>query len=288
MLFIKFPKRQGLAKQVLSIVQTERRGAGDRVNSIRTISDAVHSIWEVGVDAEEHSGRSKSHALRNDPGAEAVIDHPVPQQFLAEMLLHMPREDERVPYVEGLLNKFAFYCLITFEEKQQLAESGLATTMPKDWNGIDRFARYSSNQILLGEDHFFQCDELQQFLAAPSAPFYVYRLRNPKGAVFYIGKGEKLRVLSHEKELFKRSYRTHTNWKKLNKLAQIGNTGKQVVYEIESWHFQEEQALMRESELILLAERENPWLITNSNGARWSGKANRHLVELREQKGLTT
>ena len=178
--------------------------------------------------------------------------------------------------------------MITSDEKERLAESGLARTMPPDWDGIDRFARYAVGDVLLGEKELYCRDEFKPVLDSPAAPFYVYRLRDPKGAVFYIGKGEKQRALSHEKEMFNKSYRTHTNWKKLNKLAQIVSSGKQVLYEIESWHFQEEQALMRESELLLLAERENPWLLTNSNGARWAGKPSRHLVELRKRGGLPT
>lgn len=134
----------------------------------------------------------------------------------------------------------------------------------------------------------FNFEEVRVLLSDPPAPFYVYQLRSPTGKVFYIGKGERFRALSHEKELLKSYYPTHTNWKKLNKIAQIVHSEKRVIYEIESWHMDETQAFLREDELIIMAEHENPWLLANSNGRRWAGKPNRQLCELRSRRGLDT
>ena len=60
------------------------------------------------------------------------------------------------------------------------------------------------------------------------------------------------------------------------------------MYEIESWHFDERQAYLREDELILMAEREHPWILAKSNGRRWAGKPGRELRELRKAHGLHT
>lgn len=281
-------EKQEQAAKILEIVCRERAARYDEANSIARLSEAIREMWELwGIDDPRSRGQ-KSAALRKAISVEGVIDHPVPQTHLAKMLLSMPKADYRVPYVSNLLHKFAFFCFITPEEKMRLIQAGIADRMPKSWNRIDRFARYANVGISMGEIETLNGEELRQLLSDPPAPFYVYRLRTPAGKVFYIGEGERFRALSHEKEIFNRSYRTHTNWKKLNKIAQIIYSGKELVYEIESWHIEKVQACLREDELILMAERENPWTLANSNGSRWSGKPSRQLCEVRKGRGLDT
>lgn len=282
------PENCKQAAIVLEIVRRERRGIPTDTDSIARLSAAIHTTWELRGDDDPHELGPKSVALRRSASLKGVIDHPVPPSHLAKILLSMPKEDCRIPYISNLLHKFAFFCLITPEEKLRLAQAGIADIMPTSWNGIDRYTRYSAVGISMGEEEAFEGEELRKILSCPPAPFYVYRLRTPTGKVFYIGKGETFRALSHEKELFRRSYRTHTNWKKLNKIAQIVYAGNKVVYEIESWHVDETQAFLREDELILMAERENPWSLANSNGRRWAGKPSRQLCELRMTHGLHT
>lgn len=282
------PENHEQAARILEIVRRERRDAPVDADSIGRLSDAIHEMWALcGTDDPREHG-PKSTALRKATSREGVIDHPVPPSHLAKMLLSMPKEDYRIPYVSNLLHQFAFFCFISPEEKMRLAQAGVADTMPTSWNEIDRYARYAEVGISMGEEEAFNGKKLRKLLSNPPAPFYVYRLWTPTGKVFYIGKGEGFRALSHEKEIFSRSYRTHTNWKKLNKIAQIIYSGKEVVYEIESWHIDETQAYLREDELIFMAERENPWILANSNGCRWAGKPSRQLCELRKGHGLDT
>lgn len=287
MLKIK-PEDHKLAAKILDIVRGERGSGLTKADSIKRLSEAIHEIWELrGADNPQGFGQ-RSASLRKVNSIDEVIDHPVPSEHLAKMLLSMPNEDYRAPYIAHLLHKFAFFCFISPEEKKLLGQAGIADKMPADWNGIDRYARYTEVGISMGEVRIFGKEELRELLSNPLAPFYVYRLLTPTGKVFYIGKGENYRALTHEKELFKNCYRTHTNWKKLNKIGKIIHSGKAVAYEIESWHVDETQAYLREDELILIAERENPYVLTNSNGSRWAGKASRQLCELRKARGLDT
>ncbi len=282
------PENHDRAAAVLEIVvqETRRVGLGSNRSALLRVAQAVHELWEL-KDTDDDLGKApRSGAVRRSPSGDCCVDHPVPQSYLAEKLLSLGKEDHRVPYISNLLHQYGFFCLITPEEKDRLVDAGLAETMPAKWNRIDRYARYSEVGIRMGDDRIYSRDEFQRLLSGPAAEFYVYRLRTPANKVFYIGKGEQLRALSHEKELYRKCFRTHTNWKKLNKIAQVLRAGKSIGYELESWHVDETQAFLREDELIVMAERANPWILCNSNGRRWAGKPNRHLVALRAEHGL--
>ncbi len=276
------------AQKILETVVLERSCALPSIESIEKVARTIHKLWELRDHASPYELVPKSAALRKCNSKLGVIDHPVPQTHLAKKLLTIPEEDHRIPYISNLLHHFAFYCLISPEEKERLVQAGIDKKMPTSWNEIDRYARYSEVGICMGEEKRFNKKELRDLLSKPPSIFYVYRLRTPTDKVFYIGKGEKFRALSHEKELYKRSFRTYTNWKKLNKIAQIVHAGNEVVYEIESWHTDEAQAFFREDELIIMAEINNLRILCNSNGRRWAGKPSKKLYELRQRQGLET
>jgi len=282
------PENLDQSGKILEIIVKEKIGNPPCNESVKRLAEAIHKIWELHNTDDPYERGPKSAALRRTKSKAGVIDHPVPQIHLAKKLLSMPEEDYRLPYISNLLHRFAFFCFISPEEKQRLVRAGIEHKMPISWDGIDRYARYAEVGISMGEEEIFNGEELRKLLLDPPAPFYVYRLQTPSGKVFYIGKGEKLRALSHEKEIYKHSFRTHTNWKKLNKIAQIIHAGKSIRYEIESWHIDETQASLREDELILIAECKNPWILCNSNGRRWAGVPNRQLCKLRRECGLET
>lgn len=273
-------------ESILKVIKQKSSGQTPSKDSIKRLADVIHNIWELRNIKNVFDSIPKSAMLRKNKTIKGVVDHPFPQEQLAKLFLTMPKEDYRVPYLSNMLCQFAFFCLITPEEKNNLVKARINNRMPKTWNEIDRYARYAEVGIIMGEDELFNKEDFHKLLINSVTKFYVYRLWTPTEKVFYIGKGEKLRALSHEKEIFKRSFRTHTNWKKLNKIAQIIYSGKSIAYEIESWHCDETQAFLREDELILMAERENPWTLCNSNGSRWKGKPNRQLQALRAGRGL--
>lgn len=130
--------------------------------------------------------------------------------------------------------------------------------------------------------------EIEGVLQNPYMKYYVYLLSDPKDKVFYVGKGEGKRILSHESEVYRPRFPVHTNWKKLNIIAQIILSGKVVRYFIDSWHADATSALVREERLILKYEKEDPRRICNSNGERWRGRPSKALANLREQAKLET
>lgn len=134
---------------------------------------------------------------------------------------------------------------------------------------------------MVGEPVTYDRVQIEKTLSHPALPFYVYLLRKPGGEVFYVGKGEGDRALSHEKELLRGAFLVHTNWKKLNMIARILVGKRSMGYEISSWHYDEMEALTHEEKLIIKYERLNPVKLCNSNGRRFRGKPSRWLVRFR-------
>lgn len=64
---------------------------------------------------------------------------------IVNMLMDMKSITE--PKVEVLLKKYFRVLLVTKEEHRMLNSSGLRSTMPKDWDGKDIWARYSAKWL---------------------------------------------------------------------------------------------------------------------------------------------
>lgn len=131
-----------------------------------------------------------------------------------------------------------------------------------------------------------RAEEAITIIKAAHRPFYVYLLKDPKGFVFYVGKGSKRRLLQHEREIYRMSYRVHTNWKKLNRIARIVASGKAIDYAFDSWYEEERPALRREDELTYYYEILDSRRLCNSNGDRWRGGPGKALIKLRAERGL--
>ena len=250
------------------------------------IYDFVIERWSKRIHSRILEYAPKSLALRMNESLEPVLEFPVPLSYLSNKLYGLDVKDHRAPYICNLLHHYACPCLIAPMEKENLLMAGLSDSMPSVWDKLDRYTRFSSVNISMGESGVYNQTQMKGILAHPHQPYYVYRLWAPTNKVFYIGKGDKFRALAHEKEIYSKSFKVHTNWKKLNKIAQIIHSGSGIGYEIESWHREEYQALLREEELISLAQRDNAQIICNSNGRRWAGKPNAHLLALRKSVGL--
>ena len=131
-----------------------------------------------------------------------------------------------------------------------------------------------------------RAEEAMDVISAAHKSYYVCLLKDPKGFVFYVGKGSKRRLLQHERELYRKSYRIHTNWKKLNRIARIIASGKFIDYEFDSWHEEEKPALRREDELTYYYEVLDSRRLCNSNGNRWRGSPGKALIKLRAERSL--
>ncbi len=87
-------------------------------------------------------------------------------------------------------------------------------------------------------------DQAKQFVKENEG-YYVYILRRPDHRPFYVGKGKWPRVFQHEVEA-----RHPGNHPKLNVIRAIWRKGETVVYEIDSFHEEEQAAYERECVLI--------------------------------------
>jgi hypothetical protein len=285
-----YPDCTDKIEPIIAAIRFAKRLSGDQSEAaaLALIHDAVFTHWELrhgGLDATCHSRSKLARGLSDD---QLVIDWPIPRDFLAKQLLEVPSVDLRVPLIQRLLYELAGFIFLTKEEQNKLYRAGLATGFPPEWDGFDRYIRYSQRGIVVGEPVTYDRVQIEQMLSKPVLPFYVYLLRDPKGGIFYVGKGEGYRALNHEKELLRGAFPVHTNWKKLNAIARILVGKHSLGYEINSWHYDEMEALAREDKLIIKYERLNPWKLCNSNGRRFRGKPSRWLVQLRSEREVRT
>ena len=70
------------------------------------------------------------------------VEHVVPQMEIVNMLLDGDYSSKHE--VKELLVKYFRVLLVTKKEHGKLNASGLRSTMPKDWDGKDVWARYKS------------------------------------------------------------------------------------------------------------------------------------------------
>ena len=211
-----------------------------------------------------------------------------PMDVIAPFVLELSSSDIlRTNYLDYLAKRVLTACRITGRELQTIETTASVTSdTPASLHRYDRLARFETAGISFGEPEYYRYHDLPKIIENNSSLFYVYKLCTPQKRVFYIGKGKRTRLMQHEKELLKKKFPIHTNWKKLNKIAQILVSNKSLLYRIDSWHQNEESALLREEELILIYERENRWMLTNSDGCRWKGKASKKLNAWRLRNGV--
>lgn len=289
-MYYSLPGDGEIVERIVHGVKAARRKLSDGCNQedlVKQISGTIYMEWELQSSSATSEIHPRSTRARESP-QESVIDHPYPCNLLGTDLLLLPEADLRVNYVKYLLWNYAGFAWVTKEERDRLRQAELHDRMPSDWDGVDIFARYKSCGIHLGEEGVMTREELEAVLQHPFREYYVYSLSDPKGNVFYVGKGEGKRALSHEKEIYRKKFPIHTNWKKLNRIAQILRSDRTIGYSIDSWHTDATSALVREERLILKYEREAPKRMCNSNGERWRGKPSKALVEVRTQASLPT
>jgi hypothetical protein len=96
-------------------------------------------------------------------------------------------------------------------------------------------------------------DEARRLIGDALSSFYVYTLRRPNGEPFYVGKGQRDRVFSHEREAVNTTTKTY----KLNIIRALYRAGLDVHYQIDGVFAEEGAALSRERELIRNFGRHN-------------------------------
>jgi hypothetical protein len=79
-----------------------------------------------------------------DPAQPVSYDHVVPMSIVADRLLAGETQHDAIRKV---LETWVFACVITKGEDRNLERMGLRQMMPKDWDGVDLFARYKAAGI---------------------------------------------------------------------------------------------------------------------------------------------
>jgi hypothetical protein len=94
----------------------------------------------------------RSKAALNRPLKECAVEHVVPQMLIVNRLMNMEPLTEAS--VKELLTSWFTVMLVTHEEHTRLNASGLRSTMPVDWDGVDVFSRYAAVGIERPDDEF--------------------------------------------------------------------------------------------------------------------------------------
>jgi hypothetical protein len=138
--YIVFAIRQARAAERFGFTRNE---------SCRNLKTALHQHWQnktLGLHGQSQKARiPRSVAASALPLSECVVEHAVPQMEIVNQLMALdPLTEERVA---RLLRRLYTVVLVTKEEHRRLNATGLRSTMPRDWNGRDVYARYSKAGI---------------------------------------------------------------------------------------------------------------------------------------------
>ena len=88
-----------------------------------------------------------SQSMIESPNQKKIRDHTVPFKIVRDKLLAI--ENINYDSVSKILNRFHVVTIISIEEDQKLKDAGLNSRMPKNWDGINSFARYETVGIII-------------------------------------------------------------------------------------------------------------------------------------------
>ena len=112
----------------------------------RNLKTALHQYWQnktLGLHGQSQKARiPRSKSAQGLPLSECVVEHVVPQMAIVNHLMKM--EPLTTDAITEFLTSFFTIMLVTHDEHARLNASGLRSTMPRDWNGSDNFARYAA------------------------------------------------------------------------------------------------------------------------------------------------
>lgn len=110
----------------------------------RNLKTALHQYWQnktMGLHGQSQKKNiPRSQAADGAALKDCDVEHAVPQMEIVNMLMDM--EAITQTKVQSLLEKYFRVLLVTKEEHRLLNASGLRSSMPKDWDGEDVWARY--------------------------------------------------------------------------------------------------------------------------------------------------
>jgi len=139
------------AAEMIRFAIIQARGAEDfgftRNECCRNLKIALHQYWQNKV-LKQHGQVHKANIPRSiaasaaDP-SECIVEHAVPQMEIVNKLIEMENPLTQQKIIK-LLERLFTVALVTKEEHIKLNSSGLRSTMPTGWDGIDPFARYAT------------------------------------------------------------------------------------------------------------------------------------------------
>lgn len=259
------------------------KGRRGKLNDLNVLSDIF-----LSDDSPYYEYVLKSNFARFS-GKIAVPISLYPERLLRKFVHSIRKEDlENSRYIASIATRYFSIGLVSDFEYLALNSQTCVDHFDGDFTiqMFDRIAPFERIGINFGAPGVHTIGDIERVIKTGPERFYVYKLLTPTGLIFYVGKGIGTRILDHEKEIYSTHFRTHTNWKKLNKIAAILSSNKKVGYVIDTWHRSDDSAHIRENELILIHERRSPQVFTNSNGQRWRGNPSSALITLREKRGL--
>ena len=109
----------------------------------RNLKTALDHHWQRKTLRLGQKARiPRSMAALNLPLSECVVEHVVPKMDIVNRLMDM--KPLTTATISELLTNHFMVMLVTHEEHARLNASGLRSTMPREWDGSDIFARYAA------------------------------------------------------------------------------------------------------------------------------------------------
>jgi hypothetical protein len=112
---------------------------------------ALHQYWQnqtFGLHGQSQKARiPRSKAAMDRLLSECVVEHVIPEMVIINRLMEMEPLTEKS--VTDLLTRWLKVVVVTREEHARLNASGLRSIMPRDWDGLDLFARFAAVGIEL-------------------------------------------------------------------------------------------------------------------------------------------
>jgi len=121
--------------------------------AIREASYAVHS----NINNQFIKGKNKGKALWKSKnlkhGEKSIVEHVVPVSIIIEKVMECYAKHKKISVaeIENVIKEWSFLALISMDDDKKLRYSRLTKTMPEDWDGKNKFARYEEAGIELEE-----------------------------------------------------------------------------------------------------------------------------------------
>ncbi len=120
--------------------------------AIREATKKVTYLKGQDKDAAHFVSKKAIDQISNGETRGLVLEHAVPVSYINQYVIAC--EDPEVKDVEDIVLKWTILAVITKEEDSVLSNLKLHKTMPEDWDGEDKLARYKAAGIEVEEVNY--------------------------------------------------------------------------------------------------------------------------------------